>query len=117
MHDHPWNGRTASIGLAKMRLDGFVSLDSDSEAGVLTTRSLTFEGSSLRINAEATGRIAVEVLGEDGLRRADCDPFHGDETAHLVTWRGKPDLSNLADRPIRLRFVMRDAKMFSFWFV
>ena len=41
---------TGEIGLATLRLDGFVSLEATSEASVIT-RPVTFQGSSMTLNA------------------------------------------------------------------
>ena len=49
-----------------------------------------------------------------GFRQEDCNVFSGDAIRHTVTWNGQADLSQLIDKPIRLRFYLRDAKLFSF---
>jgi len=49
-----------------------------------------------------------------------CQTFTGDAIRHTVTWDGNADLSELADlsemtgKPVRLRFYLRSAKLFSF---
>ena len=67
-HGAAMKDRHKAIGLAKWRLDGFVSLDADAESGVIETvplrdsKRLTFE-----INADASGgQVGVEVLTADG---------------------------------------------------
>ena len=37
-------------------------------------------------------------------------------TRFLGTWKGKSDLSELAGQPIRLRFVLRDMKLYALKF-
>ena len=39
------------------------------------------------------------------------------KNASDLTWKGASDLSALAGKPISLRFVMRDAKLYAFQFV
>ena len=34
----------------------------------------------------------------------------------IVAWEGRQDVSRLAGKPVRLRFVMKDADLFSFRF-
>ena len=58
----------SGIGLAIMRLDGFVSADADYSGGELTTRLLSFEGDKLEVNVDTGGGgvLQVEVLDEAG---------------------------------------------------
>lgn len=53
-----------AIGLARLRLDGFVSLEATPE-GAVTTKPFLFIGDTLILNADASqGSIRVEVLDE-----------------------------------------------------
>jgi len=58
----------SGIGLATMRLDGFVSADADYSGGELTTRLLSFEGKKLEVNVDTGGGgvLQVELLDEAG---------------------------------------------------
>ena len=86
------------------------------------TKPLRFEGSELVINAQSTeGAVAVEIVDREerpaeGFRAADCDAFSGDSLRHTVTWRGRSDLSALRAEPLRLRFHLEKAKLYSFAF-
>jgi hypothetical protein len=40
----------------------------------------------------------------------------GDEIRRAASWRGNPSLGSLAGGPVRLRFVMHDADLFSLRF-
>ena len=111
----------AGIGLATLRLDGWVSVDAGPAGGALTTKCVVFEpGKKLVINAAAPkGSVAVEILYPTGkpvagFTESDCDIFSSDAIRHTVTWHGQADLSELADKPVSLRFYLRDAKLFSF---
>ena len=116
-------GRAAGIGLARLRLDGFVSLDAPSNGGVLTTKPLVFSGQELELNVSAKrGSIAVEIQDAEGrpvpgYALADCDRLRGDAVHHRITWQGRPDVSRLAGRAVRLLFVMRRASLYAFQFV
>jgi len=110
------------IALAKLRLDGFVSVNVGAEGGSVTTRPFTCRGKPLIINADAgSGNVATEALDADGkpiegFTREDCDALMADEIRHTVTWKGKPVLSALEGRTIRLKFHLRQARLFSFAF-
>ena len=125
-----------AIGLAKMRLDGFVSMDAYQGGGTLTTKPLVFDGERLEVNvraperpfgAETTprtpyGTILVEMLDDAGrpiepYSAAHCDTFTGDELRHTVRWNGNPDLTALAGKTVRLRFHQRNAALYAFQFV
>ncbi len=108
-----------AIGLATLRKDGFVSLDAGSGAGVVTTRLLTNLEGELRLNADAgAGEIRVEVLdrtGEilPGYGRDECRPMSEDGIDFPVRWRAHEKLPR-SPEPLRLRFVLTQASLFSF---
>ncbi|MFO0954037.1 MAG: exo-alpha-sialidase [Isosphaeraceae bacterium] len=104
------------------RLDGFVALHGGSEGGEAVTRPVRFEGSRLILNSRTgpNGSIRVEVQSADGsavhgFEASDARPLQGDHLAASVSWPGA-DLASLAGRPVRLRFVLQDADVFSFRF-
>ena len=111
---------TNGIGLAKLRLDGFVSLQAGTGEGSLTTRPFTFEGERLTINAAAPrGRVQVEILGSDGLPlkgygKAECLMERFDETRQVVRWNGEESLGHLQGQAIQLRFTLQQARLYSF---
>lgn len=119
-----WQGSACSLRRYSLRIDGFVALSAPLSGGEMVTRPLTFEGERLLLNyaTSAAGEIRVEVLDASGAPIAgfmldDCDPLFGDSIARTVTWRdGASDLSALRGEPVRLRFVMRDADLFSLRF-
>tara|TARA_B100000029_G_scaffold505980_1_gene587850 strand:+ start:980 stop:2509 length:1530 start_codon:yes stop_codon:yes gene_type:complete len=108
-----------AVGLATLRLDGFVSVETDGQ-GTLTTKPLVFLGDTLKINANAKGgAITVEALDADGqvidgFGRASCKPISSDSVRHVVSWNGSSDTGRLQGQPITLRFHLRRAKMYSF---
>ncbi|MBI84826.1 MAG: hypothetical protein CMJ81_16660, partial [Planctomycetaceae bacterium] len=115
-------GMPNGIGLAKLRLDGFVSLDAGPGGGSVTTRPFTFTGRKLVINADATGgQVLVEVLdrrGEPiaGFGKSDCDRVTGDALRHPVSWQGNSELGLLEGATIKLRFHLLRAGLYSFSF-
>ncbi|MGC9317596.1 MAG: hypothetical protein ACP5KN_06105 [Armatimonadota bacterium] len=120
-----WEGTDTSVRRYTIRIDGFVSASAPMSGGEIVTRPITFEGGSLALNLETSGAGGVQVElqsaeGEpiDGYALADCPPIFGDDLRHIVRWDGNSgDLRPLEGRPVRLRFVLRDADLYSFQFV
>lgn len=120
----PGEGKTrdggGSTGLLVLRRDGFASMDAGEAGGALTTQPIKFTGKHLFVNAAAKeGELTAEVLDEHGnamkgLSKADCVPGRVDKTKQAVTWKGG-DLSAAAGKPVRLRFHLKNAKLFAFW--
>jgi hypothetical protein len=81
----------------------------------------TFTGNELEINALADhGEILAEILDENdipfpGFSRNDCIPFSDDLVHGIIQWKGR-QLNKLQDKPIRLRFIIRMARLFAFKF-
>ena len=77
-------------------------------------------GDTLIVNANAEGGwLTVEALDPDGkviegFGTADCAPITADSVRHVVSWKGNPDCHLLQARPIKLRFHLKNAKLFSF---
>jgi hypothetical protein len=106
-----------------VRLDGFGSIGAGRSGGEVLTQPLTFTGASLELNyATSAGgivRVAIcDVAGVPlpGFGVDDCDGLVGDELSRLVTWQGRRDVSALADRSVRLRFLLEDADVFALRF-
>jgi hypothetical protein len=115
--------KSAHLDRLTLRLDAFASAHAPYAGGELLTRPLRFTGRVLELNCStsAAGGIRVEI--EDAAGRpisgfafAECLEIVGDEIARTVVWKRGADVSRLAGRPIRLRFRMRDADLFSFRF-
>jgi len=106
-----------------LRLDGFASVRAPYDGGEMITKPFTFEGGSLVLNysTSAAGSLPVEVRGEDGraiegFALDDCPEIIGDEIERVVTWKNDPDVSKVAGKNVRLRFLMKDADLYSFRF-
>jgi hypothetical protein len=106
-----------------LRIDGFASVHASYSGGEMITKTLTFQGNELEINfaTSAAGGIRVEVQDAagspiPGYTLADCPEILGDQLERAVAWKGGSDVSRLAGRPIRLRFVMKDADLYSLRF-
>jgi len=101
-----------------VRLDGFFSWHADYSGGSLLTVPLTFTGNALDINfaASALGGIRIRLCDEAGipLDGYDSDVLFGDMVSRNVDFE-KP-LSDLCGKPVRIRFDMKDADLYSFRF-
>lgn len=111
----------ASTGLAFLRRDGFASMDAGEAMGTLTTRPVTFKGKHLFVNASCpNGELSVEILDENGkaiepFTRANCFSISSDKTLAKVSWKGASDLTSVTERPIRIRFHLKNGSLYAFW--
>lgn len=119
------NGGYPSTHLRRytLRPDGFVSVHGPYSGGEMVTVPLIFSGNRLTINhaTSAAGGLKVEICTPDGrpmegFALADCDEIIGDRIRHTVRFQGGEDVGRLAGKPVRLRFVLRDADLFSIQF-
>jgi len=120
------NYRHATIRIRRLslRTDGFVSVHADAEEGQMTTKPFTFDGSRLVINysTSAAGSVRVQIEGATGqavpgYTLDDCPEIYGDEIERTVTWAGSDNLLDFRGLPIRLRFALRDADLYSIRFM
>jgi hypothetical protein len=95
-------------------------VNASDEEGSLTTRPLVFLGDTLVVNANAAGGsltvAALDAAGQaiEGFSSAECAPITTDSVRHVVFWKGNPDCHLLQARPIKLRFHLKNAKLYSF---
>jgi hypothetical protein len=103
-----------------VRRHGFAAVHADHAGGEFTTKPLKFSGQKLVLNyaTSAAGGLQVEIQDADGTpiagyAIADMDTLYGDELDAVATWKSKNNLSALAGRPVRIRFVLKDADLFA----
>ena len=119
------------IGLASWRRDGFVSLRADAGGGeLITSPVMTGRGWQLHVNCAASdGEVIVSMCNHQGAPLDEegqiisgspyeppslvSKPIRGDGTDVVVQWQNPRPLP---ERPSALRFRMRNADLFSFWF-
>ena len=119
-----WREGVSTLRRYTLRVDGFASAQAPLSGGEVVTKSLIFAGRELVLNfsASAAGSIRVELLRDqmntpvEGFSLDDCVEVLGDDLERVVRWRDGRELGGLAGTPIRLRFVLRDADLFSFRF-
>jgi hypothetical protein len=109
-----WGG----IGLARLRRDGFVHLEGAFDGGYVTTQTVVLRGPELRVNAAAAhGSVQVALLDKDN------NPVDGmmgkaaavDSVDAPVKWDAGKSLAAHLGKPVRLRFTLKNARLYSFW--
>jgi len=106
-----------------LRIDGFVSVHADGRGGEMVTRPFLFRGHELVINfsTSAAGFIRIEIQDQDGkpvqgFTFEDCPEIYGDDIEHAVRLKQDKTPEELEGKPVRLRFVMKDADLYSLRF-
>jgi hypothetical protein len=105
-----------------LRTDGFVSVHAGYEGGSFTTKPFWIDGNQLVLNysTSAVGSIRWEILDENGnplpgFGTEQTKLLSGDETEHMIQLQ-KPQHSSgagLEAMPVRLRFYLKDADLYS----
>ena len=116
----------SALNLAKLRLDGFVSLDSETSGSVVTkpfelSRELKPPCFNVNVQVKDNGALLTAELlhGRDltpvsPYTSENCIPVKGDHLAARVRWRAEnaPDLPET----VRLRFILSGpVSLYSFW--
>jgi hypothetical protein len=127
-----WSGQSArpnaeivmaggSVGLAKLRRDGFASMAASADGGALTTMPVIFSGKFPFVNVTTPdGELRAELLTPEGQVIApfsveNSEPVKTDSTKIRLQWKGASDLSALAGKPVKFRFHLRSGQLYSFW--
>ena len=103
----------------KIRKDGFGCYMAGGKEETLVTKPLVFEGSTLHLNfaTSAFGHIYADVLdGAGNPISGKSFEIFGDNIDRAVIFEDGTDFSAFAGKPVRLRFTMLDAKLFSLKF-
>lgn len=122
------DGPVQASGLAasRGRLDGMSALATTGfgQVGEALTMPVRFTGSSLELNVDCGGHgwVMVEVADEagsplPGFALADSVPTMINSVRARAAWKAGSSVAALAGKAVRLRFSMKDAKLFSFRFV
>ena len=110
-----------ALSLAKLPRDRFVSIDGD-EIGTIITRPFYWRGEDLYINADARwGEIYAEIQDAESGRPhpgfwvpgEEPPPFTDDSLGAKFTWKHPHDLN--FEKPVRLKFYLHQARLFSYW--
>lgn len=119
-----WRDGESRLRRYTIRLDGFVSVQAPFSGGEVLTKPLVFGGDELHINfsTSAAGSVRVEIQDAAGKTISghaleDSIEMVGDSVERTVRWAHGDDVSNIVGQPVRLRFVLKDADLYSFQFV
>jgi len=125
---------TYSVGLAKLRRDGFVSLDAGARPGMLMTRPLVFTGEKLHVNFDTkNGRMRAAVYVADfvpgtrypfsnwtitnpapGFALEDCTPIRENTLDGILQWKGG-SLKQFEGKKLVVLFELVESSFYSFW--
>ena len=116
------HGHFMHIGLAKLRRDGFVSLNAENQPGTVTTRPLTFSGNTLFVNAEVAdgGSVQAAFLTADGkpfgrFSLEQSVSVTRDVVRARLAWNTGDQVTRPPGEHLRLQFQLKNAKLYSFW--
>jgi len=120
-----YNFPSAFLERVTLRTDGFVSVHGDYGGGHFTTKPLYIEGHQMVLNyaTSAAGSIRWEILDLNGnplagYGRDETRLLSGDQIAETIPLerpRAQPE-RRLGARPVRLRFYLKDADLYSLRF-
>ncbi len=111
----------SALCLAKLPMDRFACLEAE-EAGTIVTKPFVMKGEDLYINAEANwGEIYAEILDAETMKPFPGfwvpahlpPPLTGDHLRAKIEWQPKHDL--VFEKPVRIRFYLYQARLYSFW--
>lgn len=104
------------------RLDGIASAHAG-RPGELLTRALRFKGDRLTLNysTSAAGSVRVEIQQPDGrpvqgFALSDAPALYGDAIDETYRWKSGASVAAVAGKPVRLRFALMEADLFSYRF-
>jgi hypothetical protein len=113
-----WSDEPVQVWRHTIRADGFISLNAGYEPLEIVTKPIRFKGDKLEINfaTSAAGESVVQLCDELGniLPGYASAPQFGDSIDRQIDFP-KP-VKTLEGTPVRLRFILRDADLFSFKF-
>ncbi len=104
-----------------LRLDGFASLHAGYVEGFARTKTVKLDGArlSLNLSTSASGYVKVVLLDERGAEiagfgAADAAELVGDAIDITAAWKGGGKLAELKGRTVQIKFLLRDADLYSF---
>ena len=108
--------------LAHLRPDGFAGYEQiaggSNKTATITTRPVVAVTGSLRLNADVvlSGFVKVTILDKESKALAESELIAQTVTDAGVRWKEGFSLEALKGKAIRLRFELRDSKLYSFSF-
>lgn len=116
-----YGAKTRRLERATLRLDGFASLHAGYTPGSARTVPLAVKGNTLTVNISTSSVgylkvIATNETGQElpGFGENAAEEIAGDMIDHVVTWKGGKTIADLSGQTVRLKFILRDADLYSF---
>jgi len=104
--------------LATLRPDGFAGYEPTSRdtPAIIITKPLIGHFASLRITADVQvgGSVRVAVIDEHGKELARSEPVNSTVTNGKIIWETGWDVTVMNGKKIRVKFVLKNAKLYSF---
>ena len=104
----------------EIRKDGFAYMMADGKERVMVTKPIIYEGKDLHLNfsTSAFGYIYIDLLDEEGNEISGKTTFeiYGDTLDIKISFEDVSDFSGYSGKAVRLRFRMRDCKIYSMKF-
>ncbi len=104
-----------------MRVDGFTSLHADYNEGFVITKPVILNGDRFQLNyaTSSIGYVKIVLLDENGKEipgygMIDAVKTQGDKIDWNIAWAGKKTIKDLKGKTVKIKFVIRDADVYSF---
>lgn len=114
--------RNGYLALAWLRADGFAGYEQlaggSNKTGSITTKPVGVVNGSLALNADVapSGFVKITALDQDNGILGESKLISKTVTDAPISWKGGFSLRDLIGKKIKLKFELRDAKLFSFSF-
>lgn len=116
-----YEGIDCSVGIAKLRMDGFCSMHAGDQEGWLISRREVFNTPRVIINAKCGpgGYVAAELLDRNnnpipGFEWNYCNAFTGDSIRAEITWKTAKFPEEWIDKDKKIRFCVKNADLYSY---
>jgi hypothetical protein len=114
---------TPQLRRYSLRVDGFASIEAPASGGAVVTVPIEFTGDEFVLNyaTSVAGTVKVELQRPDGtpydgFSLSESPHLFGDDLDRVVEWSGGRSVGELVGDPVRVRFVLSDADIYSFRF-
>ena len=114
--------RNGYLALARLRPDGFAGYEQiaggSNKTGSFTTKAISVVGNSLCVSADVapSGFVKVTLLDKDNIPAAEGKLVTATVSDGRIEWKDGCSLKELKDKEIKLKFELRESKVFSFSF-
>ena len=111
--------KMTGICLAKLRADGFVSMDAKKQGIIITKPIKINQSKSIHVNIDSTsGYFGAEILDPismeplSGYTFENCEKISENSTDKKINWN-TTDTINF--ETVRLKFILEKSSLYSFW--